>query len=204
MILERLENYMDNSIRIAKIIRMATVAPLMALALLSAMYLFYPLCFEGLHNYIFAIIFLVVFPIIAYPIQPLIPKFKNKGREGQRDLAILMAIVGYIVSIIYAFIMRAPKMVWLIFLTYFISGIGIVIFNKLVKIRASGHACGVSGSVCLIIYLTGLPGLVGLALLALVFWASLKTKRHTLSQLMFGSIISAISFLISALIINIT
>jgi hypothetical protein len=192
------------SIRIAKVIRIITVTPLIALILLSAIYIFKPSYFGGIYNYIFSVVFLVIFPILAYPLQPLVPTFKSRGREGQRDLAILMAIVGYISGIAYAFVMKVPKMVWLIFLTYFISVIGIIIFNKLIKVRASGHACGISGPIYMVIYLVGLPGLGGLALMALVFWASLKTKRHTTAQLIFGSIIPAVSFLISVLIINMT
>ena len=75
-----------------KIIRVLTVAPLMALLAMIAFYLVKPEVFPSTRNFILSIICLTVLPLTAYPLQPLIPGFKDQGREGQRNLAIVMAI----------------------------------------------------------------------------------------------------------------
>lgn len=183
---------------VAKFIRTITVAPIMAFMLLVTLYFMDAKYFGNLTNYIFANVFLVVLPIIGYPLQPLIPGFKNKGREGQRNLAILMAVVGYISSIVYGFFANIPKSLWIIFLGYLLSGLGIVVFNKVVKLRASGHACGVIGPLVLYICLSGISKVscfIGLIVTGLIYWSSLKIKRHTISELIYGSIIPVVSIL---------
>ena len=176
-------------LKLSKIVRVMTIAPLMAFVLINVLFFTNPASFGGLHNYLFAILFLVVLPVLGYPLQPLIPKFKDKAREGQRNLAIIMAVIGYVCGIIYAFIVKAPRVVWVIFVTYFLSGIGIVLFNKIVKVRASGHACGVAGPMAVYIFTAGIRGIVSAAVLVLVFLSSIYMKRHTFRQLVYGSII---------------
>lgn len=184
---------MNKTDKLAKVIRYTTIAPIMAFVVLTIIYGLRPELFHGVTNYILAIVFLTLLPILAYPLQPYIKKFKDKGREGQRNLAIVMAVLGYLLGIISAIVLHAPIAVWLIYLTYFISGIGIVLFNKVLKIRASGHACGVVGPISLLVLFIGKKALVGILLLASVYWASLKMKRHTVSQLVWGSLIPIVA-----------
>jgi MFS family permease len=186
-------NLMNFKDRLAKIIRVITIAPIMAFVILTIVYVAYTHLFNGLANYILAVIFLTVFPVLAYPLQPYIKKFKDKGREGQRNLAIITGVSGYLLGILCAIILNAPKAVWLIYLTYFISGVGIALFNKVLKIRASGHACGVVGPMALLVLLVGKKALVGIILLVSVYWASLRMKRHTVSQLVWGSLIPLVA-----------
>ena len=47
--------------------------------------------FYGAANYAVAILCLTVLPLLAYPLQPYIPRYKDQGRAGQRRLAIVMA-----------------------------------------------------------------------------------------------------------------
>jgi MFS family permease len=185
----------------ARIIRIITVAPIMAIAALSILFGLKPEIFGGVFQYIISVIFLTVFPLLAYPLQPIIPSLSKKGRDGQRKLAIIMAVCGYLFGIISALCFNAPKTIWLIYLTYFISGIGIALFNKALKIRASGHACGVVGPIALLIYFLGAWGLIGAVIIIPVFWACIKMKRHTLPQLIWGSIIPIAAFLLSLLLI---
>lgn len=189
--------------RFAKFIRVLTVAPLMALALLVGLYFSKPVFFGNILNFWFAVLFLVIMPLLAYPLQPLIPKFKDKGREGQRNLAIAMAGIGYGLCIVTALSMRAPGRVWIVYLTYLISGLLIILFNKGLKIRASGHACGVAGPIFVALFFWGPWVLSGLAVLASVFWASLHMKRHTWAELLTGSAISGFALLVSVLAVSI-
>ncbi len=188
--------------RIAKMIRISTVAPIIAIITLGILFGSRSEIFGGTFQFILSIIFLTVLPLLAYPLQPMIPSFRDKGREGQRNLAIAMAVLGYLCGIISGLCFQIPKTMWLIYLTYFISGIGIALFNKVFKIRASGHACGVVGPIVFLIYFLGERCLIGAVILVPVYWACIKTKRHTLYQLIWGSIISILAFLLSLLLIT--
>jgi len=194
---------MEKQYRIAKIIRIITVAPLMALILLTSLFFVLPEELGGIHFYLISVICLTVLPLIGYPLQPFLPYFKSRGRDGQRTLAIIMAVLGYFCSIIYAAVFQAPKMVWVVYLLYLLSGIGIMFFNKVLKVRASGHACGVVGPVLLASYYLGKKVFaLAIFLIAIVFWSSLKMKRHTKSQLFWGSMIPLGMFGLAILITN--
>lgn len=190
---------MNKASRLAKIIRMITVVPIMALAMLVILYRFHPDIFQGIYQYILSIIFLTILPLSAYPLQPFLPKFRDKGREGQRNLAIVMGVLGYLLGIVFALCCHTTKELLLIYLIYFLSGIGILLFNKMFKIRASGHAGGVIAPILILTYFIGRKALISIVVLALVYWASVKTKRHTVPQLLWGSVIPIFAFIIAAL-----
>jgi len=175
--------------KLAKTIRILTVAPITALFMLLSLYFKNSELFGGLANFCFAILFLTVFPLLAYPLQPLIKKYKDKGREGQRTLAMIFAVLGYIGGCFSALLLRAPKGVWIIYLTYLLSGILIMLFNKLFHFKASGHACGVAGPLTILACFGNILGYLGVSIVAAVWWASLKMKRHTIGQLISGTII---------------
>ncbi len=175
----------------AKIVRILTLAPVMALATLLTLFFVRPEVYgEGTLRFWLAIGFLVVFPLLGYPCQPLVPGFKNRGREGQRNLAMVFAMVGYVVGCIVSIFLKAPVALWIVYLDYLISGLIIVILNKCCGIRASAHACGISGPAALLAYL-GVPLalVVSVPLFIAVFWASIKMKRHTWPQFTVGAIV---------------
>lgn len=190
---------MNRTDRFAKIIRKITVAPVMALATLVILYEFHPDVFQGIYQYILSIIFLTILPLSAYPLQPFLPRFRDKGREGQRNLAIVMGVLGYLFGIVLALCYDTTKELLLIYLVYFLSGIGIFLFNKVFKIRASGHACGVVAPILILTYFIGRKALISIIALALVYWASIKTKRHTVFQLLLGSVIAIFAMIIALL-----
>ena len=102
-----------------KIIRVITIVPIMAFAMLTIMYCLRPVLFGSIMQYVFAVLFLTVLPMLAYLLQPVIPKYKNAGREGQRNLAIVMAVIGYVLGIVVAICTDATKAVWIIYLICF-------------------------------------------------------------------------------------
>lgn len=177
----------------AKIIRVVTIAPLMAFAALTVMYMFRPEIFGLATNYFLSVIFLTVIPISAYMLQPHISHLKEQGRNGQRKAAIIMAVFGYIAGLISSLICKAPKTCVLIYLLYFISGIFIVFFNGILKIRASGHACGIVGPLTLLIYFFGGYAAFGLIVFIPVWISSIKLKRHTNAEFVLGSVIPVVS-----------
>ncbi|MBO5204080.1 MAG: hypothetical protein J6B72_05665 [Clostridia bacterium] len=176
-----------------KAIRVLTLAPIMALITLCALYIKSKDLFGGAHMLALAVFFLFLLPILAYPCQPIVPYFKGKGREGQRNLAMVFAVVGYVAGCITNLFLHAPLSLWIIYLDYLISGALVVIINKVFRLRASAHACGIIGPAALLVYF-GIPWAVipALALYALALWASLDMKRHTWQQFVGGAVIPLI------------
>jgi len=187
--------------RFAKIIRTLTVPPIMTLALLLTTF-FSGRVFADKPVFLLSILFLVLIPTIAYPLSGIIPKLKAKGRAGQRTLAFEFSLLGYSAALVYGLVAHVGRGVLLIYLAYFISVVMLVIFNMIVKKRASGHACSITGPLLLMVYFMGrkiiLPCIL---LLALASWSSLRLKRHTRSDLLFGMLSAGIAFGVSLLIV---
>ncbi len=177
--------------KITKIIRVLTVAPLMAFFTLFTLFLCSRYSFgNSVMLFLLSVFFLTVLPLLAYPLQPVIPGFRKKGREGQRNLAMLFANGGYILGCITNLFMDAPTVLWIIYLEYLFSGMLILIFNKVFKLRASAHACGVIGPGVMLFSFGIYPALaVSVALWGAALWASLCMKRHTVPQFIGGSLI---------------
>lgn len=188
---------MSSKEKLAKTIRILTLAPLMALETLILLRLSRPQLFRGTWDIAFPILFLTILPLLAYPLQYCIPPLRRKGREMQRKLAILLAVVGYFGGAIWAFVSGAAAWLQVLMLTYLISGALIALFNRLLHIRASGHACGVSGPVLYLLGLLGGRALWGLLLMPLLWWASRVLKRHTGGQLLWGSALSAAALVLA-------
>lgn len=133
-----------------------------------------PAIFDGVGNYLAAVFFLTVLPLLAYPLQPILPHYKDQGRAGQRKLAMLMAVAGYVAGAVMGIVCVVPKGLMQIYLIYLISGVLTLLFNKVFKIKASGHACGIAGPVAYLVYFVGWPALAGCIVLAMAYWASLR------------------------------
>lgn len=186
---------------VEKIVRIITLAPIMAFLALSILLWAQPERFGGMGNYTIAVLFLTVLPLLAYPLQRILPEWKDKGRDGQRKLAIWMAVIGYVAGILYALATAVPKGLLLVYLAYLLSGCLILLFNKGLKIKASGHACGVTGPLALLVYLLGPAALLGLPIVGLVYWASLRMGRHTWPELLLGSVLPLAALLLSVAIL---
>lgn len=69
--------------------------------------------------------------------------------------------------------------------------------NKIVKVKASGHACGVSGPITLLYHFLGVPALWLFLLLPIVFWARINLKRHSFKDLVTGTLVGILSTVIA-------
>lgn len=186
----------------AKIIRAITVPPLLVLSLLIILFYSKDAIFKDIYELAASITFLVLIPVAAYPLASVIPKYKGKKREGQRDLAFILSLIGYIAAVIYGVAVHVSQGLLFIYLTYLISVVLLTVFNKIIKLRASGHACSITGPLILTIYFIGWKCFIWcLALFALIAWASLTLKRHTPKELIFGSTTAVIAFTASLLFI---
>lgn len=188
--------------KIAKLISFATVAPVMAFAMLTILYFFGSTPFHNLSNYVLAAVYLTLLPILAYPLQKVLPKFKDKGRSGQRELAFIMVILGYTLGMISALVFKAPAQYLMIYLAYFLSGAGLALINKLSKLKASGHACGVTGPIVMCIYLLGGYSWIFIILIPIVFWSRMKMGRHTLGELLLGMSVSVLCTFLAIMLIR--
>lgn len=189
----------------ARIVRVATVPPLLASALLVILYFFHDGVFADVGQFLVSLSLLVFLPLATYPLSWTISKIRDKGREGQRKLAFALSLTGYASSLAYGISTQVSRSLLLIYLGYFISVIILILFNKVIKLRASGHACAVSGPLVLLVYFIGPEGIVPCAAIFLaVVWSSLYLKRHTAKDLALGAVSSLLAMSISIAIIGLS
>lgn len=185
-------------VKFAKIISIITVVPIISFITITGIYLYKSSIFNNkLSWYISSLIFITLIPILAYGLKNIFPSYKDKGRIGERQLAFVMAVIGYTLGVIVAKLFNAPRGVLTIFLTYFISGILLTITNKVLKIKASGHACGTTSSLILFLCFFGIRFWYMVLLLPIVYWARLTQKRHTFIELIIGTLIGVFSGVIA-------
>jgi len=178
--------------KVFRMIRTITVPPVFAATLLILVYVTHPAYIGSIGHLLGALFFLSVLPTLAYPAQKHIPGFRDRGRAGQRTLAMLFSFGGYLLGTVSAFAFSAPAMLRLIYIQYLLCGIGMLVLNKVFKIKASGHACGSVGPVIMCLYFgLYLPAIIGAALILPVYVSSIRTGQHTLPQLFGGSTIPA-------------
>ena len=168
--------------------------PIFAAAFLLVLYVTDPAIFGAWWQLLFGIFALGVLPILGYPLQKYIPPFKDRGREGQRSLAMLFCFGGYLLGTVWAVCTQAPAPLLMTYLCYLSCGIGMLIFNTLFRLKASGHACGIMGPVfaLLIYFRLYLFAAIGGVLALAVFASSVCTGEHTKGQLLGGSAIALV------------
>lgn len=184
-----------------KFLRVITIPPVMALLTLSVLFLSERVLFREDFHFLLSILFLTVLPVSAYPLQHVSKKLKEEGREGQRHLAMIMSMIGYVSGIVCSLLLHFSGKLLLIYTTYLLSGTAILIFNKVLSLRASGHACGVAGPISYLCYILGPMALSGIVFLIIVYWSSLSMRRHTVPQLLMGTVIPIAALFISMAII---
>ena len=192
---------MENKCRAARVIRVITIPPVMALWLILTLWLGRDDVIVQRSEGVMAILCLTVLPLLAYPLSWLFPKLRRKGRECQRNLAFALSGLGYVLGWLWAVGSVHESPLRFLFGTYLFSVGILLLFNKLLRLRASGHACSVAGPIAVIIVLLGgwwVP--VCLAVYAMSFWASVKSGRHTVGEYLLGSLSVLLAMALSALI----
>lgn len=130
--------------RFYKTVRIATIPSITALMLLIIL-LIYDIVTAI--EMITAFVFLSILLIMSYPLQRFIPPFKYDGRNGQRNLAILFSVIRYVLGVTVSLITNAHRDALFIYIVYLMSGILILVINKIFHFKASGHSCA-----CLVPY----------------------------------------------------
>lgn len=185
---------------IAKAVRVISIPPLLIGTLLIALY-FQPIgVFSSPRSLIVSLVFLAVIPSLAYLVWALVPTWRKEGRKSQRKLAFVFSLAGYFGGVLYAILADVSRGLAVIFFTYFVSVVVLTLINKFTKLHASGHGCGVTGPLLLPAYfIHPLWSLPCFLMLGVVYLSSLLLKRHTLKELLAGSLVSSLSFLICVL-----
>ena len=144
-----------------------------------------------------------IVPALAYVLSGFVPKVKKQGREGQRKLAFITNFFGYSIALLWAILTNVRNQLLLICLTYFISVVLLTICNKGFHFRASGHASSFTGPLILLVYFLGWKFMIpALIIAALIVWASVYLKRHTIKELAGGILVNILAFIFSVIIIT--
>ena len=179
----------------AKVVRIITVPPVLACILFVVLAARRPDLFLHRADLAMALICLCLIPTLAYPCAPLFPKLGKDRRQVQRKLAFIFSFSGYLILDLYGFLSRAGGPLQMVFNTYMLSVLLLILFNKGLKMRASGHACSATSPLVFIIYFVGTGWILPCLLIgALIVWSSLTLKRHTVLDLSLGCLVCLVSF----------
>lgn len=186
----------------AKIIRIISVPPVMITFLLVILNTTRPDIFRNNVEVLTSIILLGIVPVLAYPFQLLSSSLEDKGRIMQRKLAFIFSLIGYATALLWAILVHTSKELLMICATYFMSVVILTFFNKVLKKRASGHACSITGPLVFLIYLVDWKLIFPCLIIAtLIFWSSLYLQRHTKTDLFYGVLSNLLAFALSFIII---
>ena len=187
--------------RLARTVRIVTVPPLMVAVILSILLFTSPTLFRTPLDFLLSQCFLALLPLLAYPLSYALPRIRRKGRDGQRSLAMYLSAFGYLLAVVSGLLSDASEGLRVIQLTYLSSVVLLLLLNKVVGVRASGHACSVSGPILLLCLYTTLTGVVvGIALWAVILWASLTGGHHTKKEYLLGSAVPIVAYALSSLL----
>lgn len=172
---------------VAKVIRVVTVPPLLITSMLLILGMSLENFCSSITEMALAVLLLGLVPVLAYPIQKILPS-KGEVREEQRNIAFMLTFAGYLCALVCSVAGRCSKELQYIIISYFISMTLLVFFNKVLHVRASGHACSVTGTLYYLSYFLGVPAVIPcIAVAAAVIWASLRLKRHTIQEIFWGA-----------------
>lgn len=190
--------------KVAQAIRIITVPPIMVLALLLLLFFHNKEFFTSFIELLLSVFFLSVIPLLAYPFSLIIPHYKSKGRDGQRNLAFTLSILGYSGAVMCGIIAGMSKELLFIFIFYFSSLLILTLFNQVIGIKASGHASSITGPLLLTVYFIGSKTIIPCMLLfGAILWSSLKLKRHTLREFLLGGFSTILAFFLCLIVMHI-
>lgn len=188
----------------SKLIRILTIPPVMAGIMVFLLYR--NLYAATVKEILTLIISLCILPVMAYPVSYIVPSLRKKGRNMQRNLAFVFTAAGYLCGFIYLLISylkndNVGKFAVYIQSVYLLSVIILIIFNGLIKLRASGHACSVTGPLVMAAVCYGIYGIIaGIAIYMIVLAASVHIKRHSVKEFLLGTFSCVLAYIIGFLL----
>lgn len=183
--------------KLAKAVRVFTVPPVFSAVLCTVLYVRLDGAFASLGHYIAGLCFLSLLPLMSYPVCAAVPALREKGRRAERNLGLVFSVAGYMGGLLFCLLAGGAYVETLVYVTYLISGLGLAVCT-LLHFKASAHACGCSGPVLILAVFISPWFLAGYLLLGAVMWASRSLDRHSPMQLVGGSVVPLLAFLIGA------
>lgn len=148
-----------------------------------------------------ALLCLSVLPLLPYPVSLAIRRPGTVRREIQRRLAFFFSAAGYVLLFGFGLLFRVPGRVMTVYSCYLFSVIFLIFFNRFTPVRASGHACSVTGpSVMLCLFLGRGWFILCPAAYLLILWSSVRLKRHTAAEFLCGSLCFLSAFACSVML----
>ena len=108
------------------------------------------------------------------------------SRREERPRFILVSLSSDVLALLVLRLFRGPHLLTVIVLTYFC--LAIVIFSISSFWKISMHMAGVSGFSTALVFVFGAPALWAFISLLLVAWARLHRRKHTVPQLIAGTL----------------
>ena len=138
---------------------------------------------------------------VGIPISILYSRLEGAGSHWATPLAVIFPVVGYLAGLCYCMLSRGNHTEYMVYLCYLCSGLLTAFFTKCLGIKSSGHAAGTVGPISVLTLHVSPWFALAYLLLIPVYWSSLKLKRHTLKELLWGTCYSiAVAVLIDILL----
>lgn len=187
---------------LAKCGRIITIPPFMITGLFFILWNMKREIFKGWSQLLWSVFFLGIMPVLAYVIHFIVPKFREKGRPLQRNMAFGFTFAGYLMAVIYGVCISVSSELKTIYCIYFLSVVILSVLNFGFRKKASGHACSIVAPVIiLLLNAQALGAFVYLMIGMLSVWSSLYLKRHLPKELVWGGCCSIVATLLSAVVI---
>jgi len=146
-----------------------------------------------LSGYALSMLFLCVVPLCSlFFYIPAKDEDKIATARRQRISSFVIMLISYPVGWLILAWTGAPLIFTALAAIYTFVTLGLLIFNLLLRYKASGHAAGVCGPIATMIYIFGVAAIPLLLLLPLIIWARLAAEGHNFWQTVVGATMSAL------------
>jgi len=189
-----MENKKNTQKVVGEIISQVLNVPVLAGALVT--YLFFQLPESEpnrLSAYAWTMLFLCVVPLCSlFFYIPVKDEDRHVTARRQRIASFVIMLISYPVGWVILASTGAPLIFTALAAIYTFVTLGLLIFNLLLRYKASGHAAGVCGPIAAVIYIFGIAAIPLLLLLPLIIWARLAAEGHNFWQTVVGATMSAL------------
>ncbi len=110
--------------------------------------------------------------------------------KRQRIASFVIMIISYPIGFIVLRLSNAPIIFEAIAVNYTLITLGLIIFNLILRYKASGHTAGVAGPATAMLFFFGLSAAPLVTLIPLTIFARIAAKGHNFWQLVTGSLLS--------------
>ena len=122
----------------------------------------------------------------------------NVSKKEQRPLLFVLMTIWISAYFVIIYLLNAPKILFISTFAILFTTTILIIFNKFTKVSA--HTATISAIVTATVLIYGYKYLSLFALVTLVGWSRIKTKNHTLKQVILGGVIGVVSIIILYLV----